>query len=57
MLDKVLHERPQVRSIRTGNADSNAAMLTINHRLGFKPYVANTIWQVEIVAVRRYLAD
>jgi len=57
MLDKVLHERPQVRAIRTGNADSNAAMLAINHQLGFKPYIANTIWQVDLGAIRRYLAE
>ncbi|HEY8597775.1 MAG TPA: hypothetical protein VIL85_05050 [Thermomicrobiales bacterium] len=57
MLDKVLHERPQFRFIRTSNADSNAAMLAINHQLGMKPYIANTIWQVNLGVIGRYRAE
>jgi mycothiol synthase len=55
MLDKVLRERPQVKYVRTGNADSNAAMLKINTALGFKPYLADTFWQVELQKVQEYL--
>ena len=55
MLDKVLRERPQVKYVRTGNADSNAAMLKINTELGFKPYLANALWQVEVEKVMEYL--
>lgn len=55
MLDKVLKERPQIKYVRTGNADSNAAMLKINTELGFKPYIAGTLWQVEIQKVMEYL--
>jgi mycothiol synthase len=44
MIQKVLAERPIVKRIRTGNADSNAPMLAINHALGFKPYIAETVW-------------
>ncbi len=57
MLDKVLKERPQVKYVRTGNADSNAAMLKINNELGFKHYMANTLWQVEIDKVLAYLGE
>jgi RimJ/RimL family protein N-acetyltransferase len=56
MLDRVLRERPQVKSVRTGNADSNAAMLKINNELGYKPYMAINMWQVEVDEVQSYLA-
>jgi GNAT superfamily N-acetyltransferase len=57
MLDKVLRERPQVKFVRTGNADSNAAMLKINTELGFEPYIAEALWQVELDQVREYLGS
>lgn len=47
MLRKLLAEWPGGRYVRTGNADSNAPMLGINHALGFRPYVSATVWQVE----------
>jgi len=56
MLGKILGELPDVRSIRTGNADSNAAMLAINHELGFRPYIATAAWQGETDRVLAYLA-
>ena len=56
MLEKVLQERPQVKFVRTGNADSNAAMLKINHALGFKPYLASCFWHVETERAAAYLA-
>jgi mycothiol synthase len=55
MIQKVLAERPVVKRIRTGNADSNAPMLAINHALGFKPYMAETAWQIEIQKIKDYL--
>lgn len=55
MLQKVLTERPQVKTIRTGNAASNAAMLKINHELGFTLHKTMKIWQVERSAVEAYL--
>lgn len=57
MLDKILRERPQVKYIRTGNADSNAPMLKINHELGFKPYISRCVWQIEVAKVCEYLAS
>jgi GNAT superfamily N-acetyltransferase len=48
MLDKVLEEWPEGRFVRTGNADSNAPMLRINEQLGFRPYMAETIWQLPV---------
>ena len=55
MLQRILDERPQAKDIRTGNADSNDAMLAINRQLGFKPYIAATSWQVTSDRVRTYL--
>ena len=54
MLDKVLREWPQVRYVRTHNADSNAAMLRINHELGFRPYSSSAMWQVEVARALDY---
>ncbi len=55
MLDRVISERPQVKRARTGNADSNAVMLKINHELGYKPIMATALWQVEVNQVQKYL--
>ena len=55
MLARVVAERPSVHFIRTGNADSNAAMLKINREMGFQPYLSQAIWQVETAKVRAYL--
>ena len=55
MLEKILRERPQVLHIRTGNADSNLAMLKINIEMGFKPYISQAIYQVETEKVDSYV--
>lgn len=55
MMEKILRELPQARWVRTGNADSNAAMLKINHELGFRAYRAITVWQVETQRVATQL--
>ena len=50
MIEHLERERPTVDRIRTGNADSNEAMLRINHALGFKPFISRTDWQLEVDA-------
>ena len=55
MVEKILAERPSVQFIRTTNADSNAAMLKINREMGFRPYMSQTIWQIETAKVKAYL--
>ncbi len=54
MLERALRDWPAARLVRTGNADSNAAMLAINTRLGFKPAWAQSIWEIGITDARRY---
>jgi GNAT superfamily N-acetyltransferase len=55
MLEKILAERPQAKYVRTDNADINAPMLKINTELGFKPYIAETVWQIETAQIAEYL--
>lgn len=47
MIERVLADKPEARFVCTDNAESNAPMLGINVEMGFKPYLANTIWQIE----------
>jgi mycothiol synthase len=56
MLERALRERPTITKVRTGNADSNAPMLKINHALGFKPFIADAEWQLEVSKVLEYLS-
>lgn len=55
----LLHLRdayPEIQVLRTGNAVSNAAMLSINVRLGFKPHRERVAAQIPLEALDRYLA-
>jgi GNAT superfamily N-acetyltransferase len=56
MIEKVLDERPDVKFIRTSNAESNAPMLKINQELGFQPYQSSSICQLETSHVLNYLS-
>ena len=56
MLGQLPPWRPEVRFVRTSNADSNAAMLKVNAELGFKPYESWTVWQVALERVEAYLS-
>lgn len=53
---RVLDERPDVTEIRTGNADSNDAMLGINKQMGYRPMVAHSSWEVSVAEAERRLA-
>lgn len=56
-LERVLAERPTARFVRTGNADVNAPMLSINTRLGFKPAWASAWWQISLADARRSVEE
>ncbi len=46
MLDRLRHNHPEIESVVTENAGSNAPMLAINKKLGFKQYRAETEYQI-----------
>jgi GNAT superfamily N-acetyltransferase len=45
---RALDERPSVKEIRTGNADSNEAMLGINHAMGYRSLFSTTTWELTV---------
>jgi mycothiol synthase len=57
MIERILCDRPSVDRIRTGNADSNAPMLKINHSLGFKPFMDRIEWQIDVAKTLEILRD
>ena len=52
---RILDERPGVASIRTGNADSNDAMLGINKEMGYRPLIGQTTWELPVPEARAWL--
>lgn len=55
MLKYVKDNYPDTEAIRTGNANSNAAMLHINQKLGFKKYKEDVLAQVTLDQLKNYL--
>ncbi len=55
MLVRVRNEFPQVKMVVTGNATSNAAMLSINERLGFKLHREGITAQITLESLESYL--
>ncbi len=56
MMTRILRDRPEVEVVRTGNADSNAPMRRINDEMGYRPFFAETFWQVDTEVVAGYSA-
>jgi GNAT superfamily N-acetyltransferase len=55
MIERIFREWPDATVIQTGNAYSNAPMLSINDRLGFKVTWSTMVWQLKIADARKYL--
>ena len=55
MLLKIRETFPEVKTITTGNATSNAPMLSINNRLGFKLYKETVGAQITLEQLGKYL--
>ena len=56
MLLRVRQDFPQARTVRTGNATKNAAMLSINDRLGFLPHKRPVVVEIALDDLRAHLA-
>jgi mycothiol synthase len=54
---RILDERPDITEIRTGNADSNDAMLGINKEMGYEHWVAQSTWEVSVEQAAKWLAS
>jgi GNAT superfamily N-acetyltransferase len=56
MYQRLREQHPETRFIETGNADSNAPMLSINDEMGFRVHVQHTIRQADLDVVEAALA-
>lgn len=54
MVERILAEMPGARFIRTDNAGSNAPMLAINGRMGFREAWWMDIWQLPLADAKRH---
>jgi mycothiol synthase len=56
ILERIRRDRPEAQRIGTGNAFSNAPMLSINDALGFRVIGTRTEWQLKISDAQRPLS-
>ena len=54
MVEKIVAEMPRARFIRTDNAGTNAPMLAINDRMGFREAWWMDIWQMPLADAKAY---
>jgi mycothiol synthase len=57
MLQYIRERYPDVEFVSTGNANSNAPMLAINQKLGFKTHKGGTTYQMTREDLAKYLAS
>jgi mycothiol synthase len=57
MVRRIIAGLPDAKFISTGNADSNDAMLGINHQLGFRPHSSVLNWQLSLEQARSSLGS
>lgn len=56
MLALVSERHPEVATVITSNAEVNAPMLSINHRLGFAPHRHDAVYQIGPESLRAFLS-
>jgi mycothiol synthase len=54
---RILRDWPEVTHIRTGNADSNDAMLGINKKMGYRPLIGTTTWELPVERAAAWVAE
>lgn len=54
MIEEVVAQKPQLKRVRTGNANSNAPMLKINQEMGFYEYKVQKVWQISVEKAEAY---
>jgi hypothetical protein len=54
-MEAMLRRNSAARFVRTGNADSNAPMLSIDRQMGFAPFIAEIAWQESAPAIAQRL--
>ena len=57
MVERILEDKPELKYIETGNAVSNAPMLAINKAMGFRYYISEQVWQIEVAKLEARLAE
>ncbi|MBK5112316.1 MAG: GNAT family N-acetyltransferase [Candidatus Heimdallarchaeota archaeon] len=57
MLHFIHKKYPNAKYISTGNADSNAAMLSINTRMGFKPHQQRKTYKFNLIEIEKRIAE
>ena len=57
MLYKIKEEFPKAKIISTGNANSNAPMLAINEKMGFKLHKEGVNGQLKVEDLEKYLKE
>lgn len=57
MVTRIMEMFPEITYISTGNADSNAPMLSINHRMGFKKIRTWQAYKFDLEELRKRLQE
>ena len=55
MLQYIASNYPLAKAVATGNADTNAPMLYINNKLGFKKHKESVLAQITLDTIESYL--
>ena len=57
LIIKIKEIYPEIKIVKTGNAESNAPMLSINERMGFKVFKEDIMCQITVEKVKEKLED